>query len=128
MSTWRALLPETLEVKDARGREGFIYKPACGRVGEKISIQEACRGDEYKQILKDVKRHPKKYLAQKRFQSRPLKGADGKDYHVCLGSYTVDGRQAGYYARISTSLRIDSYAADIPVLIEGGHHDRERDI
>lgn len=128
MSTWRALLPETLEVKDARGREGFIYKPACGRVGEKISIQEACRGDEYKQILKDVKRHPKKYLAQKRFQSRPLKGADGNDYHVCLGSYTVDGRQAGYYARISTSPRIDSYAADIPVLIEGGHHDRERDI
>ncbi|MBQ7933240.1 MAG: glutathionylspermidine synthase family protein [Lachnospiraceae bacterium] len=124
MATWRALLPETLEVKDAKGREGFIYKPACGRVGEKISIEEACRGDEYKQILKDVKRHPKKYLAQKKFHSRPLIGENGEEYHVCLGSYTVDGVQAGYYARISESPRIDSHAADIPVLIEGDAYDR----
>ena len=37
LDTWRELLPETLEVKDAKNKEGFIYKPACGRVGEKIS-------------------------------------------------------------------------------------------
>ncbi|MBQ7926865.1 MAG: glutathionylspermidine synthase family protein [Lachnospiraceae bacterium] len=123
MATWRELLPETLEVHAVRGREGFIYKPACGRVGEKISIEEACRGEEYRQILKDVKRHPKKYLAQKRFCSKPLLSQQGEEYHVCLGSYTVDGRQAGYYARISRSPRIDSHAADIPVLIEGGDYD-----
>lgn len=119
MSTWRELLPETVEVKDAKGKDGFIYKPACGRVGEKISIQEACAEGEYKQILADVKKHPKKYLAQKRFQSKPLIGANGETYHVCLGSYTVDGGHAGYYARISETPRIDSNAADIPVLIEG---------
>ena len=38
MSTWRELLPTTLEVKDAKGKEGYIYKPAYGRVGEKISL------------------------------------------------------------------------------------------
>ena len=119
MATWRKLLPETLAVRAARGKEGFIYKPVYGRVGEKISIKEACRGDEYKKIMKDVKRHPKKYLAQKRFISKPLQGADGEEYHVCLGSYAVEGKHAGFYARISTSPRIDSHAADIPVLIEG---------
>lgn len=119
MSTWRELLPDTLEVRAAKGKEGYIYKPACGRVGEKISIQEACRGDEYKKILADVKRHPKKYLAQKRFHSKPLMGTNGEEFHVCLGSYSVDGKHAGYYARISESPRIDSHAADIPVLIEG---------
>lgn len=118
MSMWRELLPETLEVKDARDREGFIYKPACGRVGEKISIKEACRGDEYQKILADVKLHPKKYLAQQRFCSKPLMGENGEEFHVCLGSYTVNGRHAGYYARISDLPRIDSNAADIPVLIE----------
>lgn len=118
MSTWRELLPETLEVKNAKGKEGYIYKPAYGRVGEKISIKEACREDEYRKIIADVRRHPRKYLAQKRFNSRALSGAPGEEYHVCLGSYTVDGRHAGYYARISTSPRIDSNAADIPVLIE----------
>lgn len=119
MSVWRSLLPETLEVKAAAGRNGYIYKPAYGRVGEKISIREACSEEEYKSIMRDVKRHPKKYLAQKRFDSRPLEGENGEHFHVCLGSYTVDGAHAGYYARISASPRIDSFAADIPVLIEG---------
>lgn len=118
LDTWRKLLPDTLEVKDAKGKEGYIYKPACGRVGENISIKEACWEGEYDRIMKDVKRHPKKYLAQKRFYSRPLAGQDGEQYHVCLGSYTVEGKHAGYYARITESQRIDSNAADIPVLIE----------
>lgn len=118
VSTWRKLLPDTLEVKAAKGKEGYIYKPACGRVGEKISIKEACQGNEYRNILRDVKWHPKKYLAQKRFQSKPLLGANGEPFHVCLGSYTIDGKHAGYYARISELPRIDSNAADIPVLIE----------
>jgi len=118
MKTWKNLLPETLEVKGVGERQGFIYKPVYGRVGERISIKEACKGDEYKKIIKDVKRHPKQYLAQKKFESFPLKGEDGEEYHVCLGSYTIEGEHAGYYARISEYPRIDSYAADIPVLIE----------
>lgn len=126
MATWRELLPHTLEVKNAKGKEGYIFKPACGRVGEKISIKEACMEDEYKTILKDVKRHPKKYLAQKRFHSKPLVGENGENYHVCLGSYTVDGEHAGYYARISETPRIDSNAADIPVLIEGNGEQNDR--
>lgn len=118
MKTWKSVLPETIEVKDIGSREGFIYKPVFGRVGEKISINEACKGDEYMKILKDVKKHPKQYLAQKRFKSMPLKGDDGIEYHICLGSYTVEGKHAGYYARMNPYPRIDSYAADIPVLIE----------
>ena len=118
METWKNLLPETLEVKDLRKKTGFIYKPVYGRVGEKISIKEACKDDEYQKIIKDVKKHPKQYLAQKKFESLPLKGEEGKEYHVCLGSYIIEGEHAGYYARISEYPRIDSYAADIPVLIE----------
>ena len=123
LDTWRKLLPETLEVKDAKGKEGFIYKPACGRVGENISIKEACKEEEYKQILKEVKKYPKMYLAQRKFNSKPLVGNGGEEFHVCLGSYSVDGKHAGYYARISKTPRIDSNAADIPVLIEGGLED-----
>lgn len=118
LSTWRELLPETLEVNDKKVDAKFIYKPVYGRVGENISIKEACKDDEYKKILKDVKRHPKKYLAQKKFNSRPLTNEDGEEFHVCIGSYGVENSHAGYYARISRSPRIDSYAADIPVLIE----------
>lgn len=118
LKVWRELLPDTRDVKNVKKLEGYIFKPACGRVGEKISIKEACRDNEYNDILKDVKKHPKKYLAQKRFESEPVKSDDGNEYHVCLGSYTVDGKHGGYYARISSLPRIDSNAADIPVLIE----------
>ena len=120
MATWRKLLPDTLEVKDAKGKEGYIYKPVYGRVGENIGIKEACTEKEYKMILKEVKWLPKTYLAQKKFTSIPLIGVDGKEYHVGLGSYTVDGKHAGFYARVADVPRIDSNAADIPVLIERG--------
>ena len=116
--TWKNLLPETLEVKKIGKRNGFIYKPVYGRVGEKISIKEACKGEEYNKIIKDVKKHPKQYLAQRKFESFPLKGENDEEYHICLGSYIIEGEHAGYYARISEYPRIDSYAADIPVLIE----------
>lgn len=119
LDTWKELLPETIEVSDAKNKEGFIYKPACGRVGEKISIKEACEDGEYESILKEVKKHPKLFLAQKKFESNPIISDDGQTFHVCLGSYTVDTKHAGYYARVSSSPRIDSNAADIPVLIEG---------
>jgi Glutathionylspermidine synthase len=121
---WRELLPKTLEVKDGKNKDGFIFKPVYGRVGEKIAIKEACIDDEYEKIIMDVKRHPKKYLAQKRFNSQPLLSAEGEFFHVCLGSHSVEGGAAGYYARISKTPRIDSNAADIPVLIERNQDDR----
>ncbi len=118
MSTWRRLLPETREARDAFGDDNYIFKPAYGRVGEGISIREAIDIKEYEKILRDVKRHPSRYVAQKKFTSRALEGMDGRQYHVCLGSYAIDGAFGGYYARISPTPRIDSNAADIPVLIE----------
>ena len=116
LTVWKKLLPKTTEVKNANGN--YIYKPACGRVGEKISIKEACSDKEYKEILKDVSMHPKKYIAQEKFISKPIKGLSDKLYHVCLGSYAIDGKHAGFYARISDKPRIDSSAEDIPVIIK----------
>ena len=118
MKTWKNLLPETIEVKELGSKQGFIFKPVYGRVGEKISIKEACKDDEFQKILKDVRKHPKQYIAQRKFESMPLEAEDGNKYHVCIGSYSIEGEHAGYYARISEYPRIDSYAADIPVLIE----------
>ena len=118
MSTWKKLLPETFEVKKFLLKEGYIYKPVYGRVGERISIKEACKGDEYEKILRDVKKHPQQYLLQKYFKSKAIITNDGNKYHICLGSYTIEGKHAGYYARMSLYPRIDSYAEDIPVLIE----------
>lgn len=123
LPTWRELLPKTQKVKKGKNNDDFIYKPARGRVGERISIKEACRDDEYKKIIADVKKHRKQYISQKRFYSKPLVSEEGISFHICLGSYCVEGNHAGYYARISDVPRIDSNAADIPVLIKRGKDD-----
>ena len=39
----KSLLPETLEVKNLGQRDGFIYKPIFGRVGEKISGESSAK-------------------------------------------------------------------------------------
>ena len=117
MPTWKKLLPDTSKVDFSLNLDEYILKPVWGRVGEKIAIKNSCSNEEYVEILKDVRKHKKRYISQKKFISKPI-NFDGDDYHVCLGSYTVDGRHAGFYARISRKLRIDSDAIDIPVVIE----------
>lgn len=120
LSTWRLTLPDTQRVKDVKGKDGYIYKPVWGRVGEGISIKEACKEDEYNKIMKEVKRHPNRYIAQKQFDSKALISDDKQAFHVALGAYYVEGKAAGYYARLSKTRRVDSHAQDIPVLIEKG--------
>ncbi|MCR5187261.1 MAG: glutathionylspermidine synthase family protein [Clostridia bacterium] len=121
MDTWKKHSPETRAVTKedlVYSSEDYIFKPVYGRAGENVSIKEACRGEEYKQIINDVKKHPGKYICQRKFISKPLYDNYGNRFHVCVGSFVIDGKHAGFYGRISPHPRIDSYAADIPILIE----------
>lgn len=117
LSTWRKLLPNTIRLNELKSQEGYIYKPIWGRVGEGISIKEAIKNDEYEKILKDVRKHPNKYIAQKKFNSLPLQDEFGKSYHLSLGIYYLEGKFAGYYGRISKLARIDSNAAEVAVFV-----------
>ena len=124
LDTWKDLLPETVDPRTKGLNGDWIFKPALGRVGEGISIKEAMDEKEYRRIIKAVKRHPKDWLAQKKFSSKPIKAPDGTDYHPCVGVFTVDGKCAGFYGRISKYPRIDAKAKDIPLLVfKGGKAD-----
>jgi len=119
LPAWKALLPETREPKSiAKNQEDFIYKPAFGRVGGGISIKGAIPEKERQKIQRAARRQKRLWVAQRMFRSVPAKSADGEQFHMCLGVFTVDGTAAGFYARISETLRIDEHAQDIPVLIE----------
>lgn len=118
IKSWRALLPETKEPKAIKkGQEGWIYKPAFGRVGGGISIKGTMPEKERLKTEKAARRQKKLWIAQRMFNSIPVEAADGKKYHICLGVFTVDGEAAGFYARLSETARIDENAQDIPVLI-----------
>ena len=122
MTMWKRLLPKTTNVKYIADLNDYVYKPVWGRVGEKIAIKDSCSNDEYNEILKDVKKHKKRYILQKKFISKPVI-YNNTNYHVCLGSYTVDGKHAGFYARVSKKMRIDSDAIDVPVIIKRRKND-----
>lgn len=122
LPVWKKLLPETIPPKVRGLDESFIYKPALGRVGEGISIQEAITKKELAGILKAVRKSPKDWIAQRRFISEPVRSEDGESFHLCIGVFTVDGKAAGFYGRISPYARIDANAKDIPLLVEREEH------
>ena len=116
---WKKLLPETVNPKLMKKQvEGWIFKPALGRVGEGISIKEAITEKEFIKIQKAVRKRPYDWIAQKKFISKPLIAENNESYHLCVGVFTIDCKAAGFYARISPYPRIDSNAMDVPVLVE----------
>jgi len=120
LAAWHSLLPES---RDPRGlqwkkdEDSWLLKPAMGRVGHHVGIREACDANEWESIQQAAKHNPSAWIAQKRFESVPIE-ADGAKWHVCLGIYTLDGRVAGAYGRVSDRPRIDQFARDIAVFIE----------
>ena len=120
---WRKLLPETADPKSIKNqniKSNWIYKPVLGRVGEGISIKGAIPDKDFQKIEKEANKYPKFWVAQQMFKSQPLpvKDADSsQSYHLCVGVFTIDGKRAGFYGRISPYPLIDSKARDIPILI-----------
>ena len=56
-------------------------------------------------------------MAQRRFESMPIPTPLGPR-HVCVGVYTVNGKAAGAYVRLSEKPLIDFCATDVALLIE----------
>jgi glutathionylspermidine synthase len=125
---WKSLLPETKDPKLVKPGDGdWIFKPALGRVGEGILISEAISEKESKQIKKSVRMYPESWVAQRKFESMPLTDANGDSWHLCVGVFTVNGKCAGFYGRLSPYPRIDYRAKDIPLLVlKGGDKDEEQ--
>jgi len=132
---WKKLLPETKNPKAIKTQNNeWIYKPALGRVGEGIAIKGVMPEKERLKIEKEARRYSKDWVAQRKFESQPLLVGDGAHdvpcinnneiscqlcqlCHLCVGVFTVNGKRAGFYGRISPYPLIDSKAKDIPILI-----------
>ncbi len=115
---WRRLLPETaaLSQVDWSNERDWVLKPALGRVGESIGLYGATDEKEWKSIRKAARRDPDEWIAQRRFEPVPLFLNNEKTF-PCIGVYTIDGRAAGAYGRISSNGLINHRAQDIAVLV-----------
>jgi len=117
LPTWRRLLPETRDPRDApwRTSDEWIVKPALGRVGEGIGMRDLIDAKEWRSIQRGARFWPSAWIAQRRFVMSPVM-VGGVDLYPCLGVYTVDDRVAGAYGRLARRPLIDAHATDAAVL------------
>jgi glutathionylspermidine synthase len=116
---WRRLLPETRDPRTVVDKPvaGWIVKPAFGRVGESIAIGGVTPKPEMEKAWKHARRHPEDWIIQRRFEIEPVATDDNTRWYPCVGVYTVNGKAAGVYGRMSNQPVINSTAPDVAVLI-----------
>jgi len=67
--------------------DGWVLKPALGRVGEDVGIAGVTAAPDWKRIARGVRRHAGHWIAQRRFAPTPLLVADQTCYPG-IGVYT----------------------------------------
>lgn len=118
LPAWSSLLPETHSPSDISPREfhDWVLKPVLGRVGEDVGLAGTIPDRRLSRIHKAAGWHSWEWVAQRRFEVVPVY-ADQGTYYPCIGVFTINGRVAGAYGRISTIPLIDDRARDVAVLI-----------
>lgn len=119
--TWRRLLPPTCDPRSVPNSEAtdWVFKPALGRVGEQVALHNVSPAKEWQAIQRAARRYPTDWVAQRRFTLVPWQRAEGT-FYPCLGVYTVNGRAAGVYGRLSATPLVNALAQDVAVLVDGG--------
>lgn len=119
LPTWQMLLPETVAPDRQPGAalDGWVFKPALGRVGEDVAIRGVTGENDWKRIRRSIRWHAGEWIAQRRFEAVPVNGPHGPVFPQ-LGVFTVDGAAAGVYGRLARRPLIDCWSQDVAVLLE----------
>ena len=118
MNTWRTLLPETRDPRQAAWRtdDRWVLKPALGRVGESIGLHGVTSERDWRSIRRNAAWWPSRWIVQRRFELIGLQSPVRTVFPV-IGVYTIGRTVAGIYARLAPRPLIDHLAQDAAVLI-----------
>jgi glutathionylspermidine synthase len=118
VSTWRRLLPETREARHMKSvwDDFSIVKPALGRVGEGIGMPGVTPQEELAEIFFFARSRPHEWVSQRRFIAVPI-ATEKRPMYYCIGVFTINGKAAGFYARLAERPIIDQNAQDAAILI-----------
>lgn len=120
LPTWRALLPPTHCPRrwKKRSEQGWVLKTAFCNTGDTVAFSDGPDQNRWRRARWSARLRPDHWVAQRRFDTLQLPTPLGLMY-PCLGVYTINGRAAGIFGRISVSSLIDFNAIEVAVLIEG---------
>src|SRR5262249_57483462 len=119
IATWRALLPETRDPREADWRRdaGWLLKAAFGNNGDEVVERGSAGRKTWRSAAWDARVRPSTWAAQRRFATLPVETPAGPMF-PCLGVYTINGRAAGIYGRMAPKPFIDYAAVDVAVLVK----------
>jgi glutathionylspermidine synthase len=122
LKTWREYLPESCDprVVNWQTDDGWLVKSAMSNTGDTVRIRSLMPEHEWRRVRWEVRWESRRWVAQRRFESLAIATPDGP-MHPCIGVYTIDGRAAGAYARISSRPLIDYAAVDAALLVTDEH-------
>ena len=118
-SACRRFFPETRDPRDVNWEDdaAWLLKTAFCNTGDTVAIRELLPASKWNEVVRDVRRSPHDWLAQRRFETVAVVSPLGPIY-PCIGVYTINAKAAGVYARISTQPIIDFTAIDAALLVE----------
>jgi len=119
LHTWRKLLPETRDPREAPWRESdeWVLKASFCNTGDEVAMRGVLPEVQWRKVCRQVWWSPGGWVAQRRFEPVALDTPMGP-MHPCIGVYTIDGKAAGIYGRMSRGPVVDYAAIDVAVLVE----------
>jgi glutathionylspermidine synthase len=121
LPTWRSLLPETRDPREVNWAhdDTWLLKAAYCNNGDEVVIRHSLPPMQWRKAARRVRWNPGGWVAQWRFEGISIPTPLGP-MQPCIGVYTVDGRAAGIYGRLTGAAVIDYSAIDVAVLVEEG--------
>jgi glutathionylspermidine synthase len=124
LATWRRLLPETRDPRDAPWRtdDAWLIKSAFCNTGDTVAAAGLVPPRAWRAARRSAWLFPGGWVAQRRFETLPIDTPSGAAMYPCVGVYTVNGKAAGAYVRLSRGPVVDYRAVDVALLVrdEGG--------
>lgn len=119
LPTWRRLLPETRDPREVNWESdpSWLLKAAFCNNGDEVSIRGSLELLQWRKAARSARWNPGGWVAQQRFRPMTIDTPLGS-MHPCLGVYTIDGRAAGIYGRMTAGAVIDYSAMDVAVLVD----------
>ena len=123
-----AVVPETHDLTETDreaivgARASWVVKRSMGRVGDQVFVGELFPDAEWASAVDHARAcaaRGERWIAQRFVRQRPLPTPWG-DRFVTLGAYVLDGRFAGYFARITPQSHVSHDALCVPVFVATG--------
>ena len=133
LTAWLRLLPPTFDPRqvDWCRDDRWILKAAFSNTGDSVvcpaSADRAWKILSHNKVAcRSARWRPGIWAAQQRFETRAIDTPAGRMF-PCIGVYTVNGKVAGAYGRLSPAPLIDFTAIDVAVMVENNNGDSPND-